>query len=170
MCWTIILTAILETVDDSVGMFLKRETKRAEKIREMAALENGGVLSVDRSLVISREDVEKRKVHEFKKVWDEASEWIGIVIKDAMNFALLNPSRATLQQVAEGSSALLSRSTALTAQIETTFNSNVWPSLKNRGWKSDVCATEEGIEYTRYFFRGNEVTIIVVKFFYWTYK
>jgi hypothetical protein len=114
---------------------------------------------------LSTGDTEQRKLHEFKKVWNESSQWIGNVIKDATNFALLNPSHANAQQMCDGSSTLLSRSSApFIAEMEAKFNSTVWPSLKSRGWKSDVFVSKEcnARKDTRYFFRGNEVRNIAV--------
>jgi hypothetical protein len=157
MCWTVILTTLLEAVDDAAESTVKREERQAEKCRGISDAAVGGVLAIDRSLDVAVQNMDERKVCEFKKIWHETTAWIGKVINDAVEFARTNSPRSIVQLDVQGSIPALSPKKVLNGEIEAMFMSNVWPSLKNRGWKSESVATEDNNKRTHYFFRGTEV-------------
>jgi hypothetical protein len=152
MCWSIVLSSIVEAADENVENAVKRDEKQAEKIRELESskITDGGVLASNSSKVVTSYDFDNRKQSEFNKIWEEMKSWAEKVITDAVSFASDSAPRSTtdLDQNKHEPSHVSIRD-----EMEARFNSSVWPPLKSRGWKSELAADST----TRYWFNAKEV-------------
>ena len=167
MCWTIVLTTLLETVEEDSEATMKREAKAAEKLRdekaESSKTEDGGVLAADRSSFEPTVlDVENSKRKSFKKHLREASNFLQHVLSDAVTFASDHTPRekSLLDKILHKTT----KSSQLSQQSSGTsmFATSVWPSLKSRGWTAEVMADGNAVGKTRYIYKGKEVSTYVV--------
>jgi hypothetical protein len=154
MCWSIVLLSMVEAIDEIVESAVKREEKQAEKMKELGSftISNVGVLATNSSRDFTCSDITFRKNREFIAIWYETNDWNEKLIADAVSFAKANTPRLTTdfeQNKSERSH------TSMCNDTETMFKSNVWPSLKLRGWTSTVGANE----INKYCFNGNEVCV-----------
>jgi hypothetical protein len=153
MCWALILFALLETVDENADIAARRDERQFEKLREveLSKSADGGVLASNSSKGGSGLDLVERKENEFTKIWREIKDWNNKVISDAVSFAASNAPRSTTGLYQSKSSQ--SVRSPHDAEVHAQFNSLIWPSLKLRGWTSNLNANGKTI----YMFRQKEV-------------
>jgi len=160
MCWTVVLTSLLELAEEDGEMAKKREVKAAEKARDEKAEskpDNGGVLAVDRSSEPEVQDVDQLKRKAFEKHWKASSTWMEQLLVDAIACASEYAPRGKEQinkafRKYDGSSQPLKQ-----AEVSAMFATSVWPSLKSRGWKAQQITEGDSTFKTRYSFEGEEV-------------
>lgn len=167
MCWTVVLTTLLETAEEDSEATRKREAKAVEKLRderaESAKSEDGGVLAADRS---SSEptvlDVENAKRKSFKKLLRESSNFLQHVLSDAVTFARDHTPRE--KNLLDKMLRKTTKSSQLFQPSSSTsmFATSVWPSLKSRGWTAEVMSDGNAVGKTRYSYKGKEVSTYAV--------
>lgn len=168
MCWTLVLTTLIETASEDGERAMNREVRAAEKDREKTAEAakpaDGGVLAVSLSSekVTVTASVEELKQKAFEKLSKEASDWMEDVIADAVAYAKEKSPREKefLNRVLHKTSD--SAQPLKQSEIASMFATSVWPSLKSRGWKAEVISEGDSAGKTRYSFEGKDVRMLTL--------
>jgi hypothetical protein len=159
---------LLETAEEDSEATKKREAKAAEKVRdesaESAKLIEGGVLAADLSTVLTVQDAKNLKQKTFEKHLRETSNWMRHVFSDAVAFASDHTPREKDQL-----DRILRKTTGSSQPCQQSgntymFATSVWPSLKSRGWTSELMTDGNAAGKTRYSFQGNDVSSCVAWF------
>lgn len=137
MCWSVALTTIVEAVFSDINETAKRieraELKKKEK--DEHNIESALTVSTAPQPCLSNMGSDEWKAQQitlsFKKFWD-ANKWVADAIKDAVEFASTNDSRDITSLNDENNTA------ANSTLLFDAFYDNIWPALKNRGWKDEV--------------------------------
>jgi len=131
MCWSITFVTFLETVNADIDDVAKRIEKATQK-KEEKSEENLELLlapsgSKEEKDTKSDEWKQNQSVISFKKFW-EANKWLNTSLDDANNFAKESTARniSLLNEDSDGANS---------TPLLDSFLENIWPSLKNRGWK-----------------------------------
>jgi len=175
MCWTLVLTTLLDTAAGDGEKQMNRELRAAEKVREKAAEAfepaDGGVLANGLpSPEKPKSSIEELKQIAFMKLRLDTASWMEAVIVDAVMYAKEHSPRdkEMLDRVLRKSNDSPQRLNQ--NDIATMFATSVWPSLKNRGWKAEVISEGASIGKTRYSYDGKDVSGVVFVLSWYVYS
>lgn len=149
MCWSLIFSYILETVDAEVVENSKKAEQRAAKKKtedfteETKANEAGST----QDLASDKSHLEKC----FRKTIEHHAEWLDEVF--TVSNACVAPARD--QSLIDHVLKKTKHCSALTSA----FNDNIWPALQRRGWKTLLDETEDLMK-TKYTFKGRTVRTV----------
>jgi hypothetical protein len=150
MCWSIIFATIKETADDEAEAARKRDQSlndRAKTFTQESILTSSG-------LAAASVDMKEYKEKAFRSVVRSLTKWFEQVLSDAVETARLNQPRGV---------DVVSKLQNLTSSEEqkdpsSIFATNVWPSLKSRGWKVTMPTEGNQAGKSIYTFKDREVS------------
>lgn len=157
MSWAILLLVLCEIAQEDAAQSKRRAVRAAEKKRESSDSPNpsdGGVLEAA-SEEVSQEMVQRC----FNKLWATNACWAPSVFDDALAFARKSEPRDEdiLYRALDSTATPGSGSPLKQDEISSLFVSNVWPSLKTRGWKAAVLSDGPHTGKTQYSYDGKQV-------------
>lgn len=162
MCFSIVLTVILEATVTDASSSEKREERAAEKRAaeaETDKAEEGGLLAVDRSTnpSMNLSNINDLKSAIFSKLWKTHASWIGGALVDALSYVKENKGRdmAMLHNALHPLKPIAAEVSPEMSSVISAFEQNVWPSLNSRGWQSE---DGDSVGQMRYIFKGEEVS------------
>lgn len=156
------MVCLLDHAEENGEHAKKALQKAAEKRRSdggESKPEAGGALAVDRTAEPNEEEKQRLKVEAFEKLVKVHGSWLHQVFVDAVSYAKDNEPRnkETLDLINRKPSD--SKKPPKPTDTTAIFATNVWPSLKSRGWKS-VTKTEGPLAgKTLYSFEEKEVSL-----------
>jgi len=162
MCWSILFFTLLESADDEATAAIRREEKAAEKKLEEPAGEKkneGGMLALEHAADDERKKSSRKELKEkaFADLCKTNADWVRQALSDAVAFAANKTPRE--QEVVDRVLYRKSASHTLGVNdISSAFAANVWPSLKNRGWKAEQITEGDALGQTRYIYEGKKVS------------
>ena len=139
MCWSFIFTVIKESVEEDAEALRKKEESTAEKNRIAGSIStDGGILGVQSGSTSNIGDQKSIKNILFRKLVDSILPWFTKVFEDALMYTRDNVPRddTTIEKAKNVKKEE-------TVDVTSIFSTNIWPSLKNRGWK--VSFVSEGL-------------------------
>jgi hypothetical protein len=162
MSWTVILTTIIETVEEEAETNRRRDIKEREKAREeeiKGKNSGGGVLAIDRSQDPGNLELEELKQKAFSKIWESNSRWLKDLLIDATAYAKETTprSKAVIDRIVH-MGKISSEQRKNNTDSLSLIVANVWPSLKSRGWKADMITDGEFAGKTRFSKDDKEVS------------
>jgi hypothetical protein len=157
MCWSLIFTTLLETVNEEV----QSQKRKDESLKLQHP--DGGILALSPTKigVNSTFDVSARRKEIFQSLMKKNLDCVSLAIHDAVAFA---KSVAPRDQ-AEIDAALggANKTQSMKESITTLFAANVWPSLKSRGWKAKLVTEGDQVGQTIYQFENQEVNHLWIR-------
>ena len=163
MSWAIVMVCLLDHAEDNGEQAKKALQRAAEKRRSEGGeskQETGGMLAVDRSTEPNEEEKKQLKVEAFQKLVQMHSSWLKQVFADAVSYAKDNEPRdkETVDLIYRKPTE--SEQPPKPTETATIFATNVWPSLKSRGWKAITKVDGSSAGKTIYSFEGKEVRLL----------
>jgi hypothetical protein len=165
MCWSVVFAAIRQTVDDEYESSQKKDQAAADRATSInAETGQGGLLAlqtsssnISASLAV---DSKVAKENIFNAVFRSLAPWVVQALEDATTFAKQNEPRKedVLKKLQ------MMNSTSVPTEAASMFATNLWPSLKSRGWKADLITEGDRVGETRYSFKDKEVSSIHFQF------
>jgi hypothetical protein len=155
MCWSVIFVVIRQTVDDEYDALVKKDQLAADRASAISAeTSQGGLLAVPANTSSCADSVgidpivAKEKI--FVALMRSLAPWIERAVDDATNYAKNNEPRKE---------EVLNKLQTLSVPTDATsmFATNLWPSLKSRGWKANLITEGDRTGETRYSFKDKEV-------------
>jgi hypothetical protein len=159
MGWSIIFAVIRQTVDDEYENTQKKDQLAADRlIASSTEPIQGGLLAIPANISNGSSslcaDPKEAKEKIFLAVLKSLAPWIGKTVEDASSFARDNEPRK--EEVLKKLQTMSMPSVPTDAT--SIFATNLWPSLKSRGWKTSMVTEGNRTGATRYSFKDKEVS------------
>lgn len=175
MSWSVILTTLHEVTEENVAAYQRKLDKAKEKAaqkRKLAEEANpafkqapadvsGGVLGMRLQNEVDSAKAKQLLEQQFQSLVQSQASWLPFVLNDAKAFGMTHPARP--QETVDRYLASSARKNVQTPQGKNAvFAQNLWPQLKNRGWKVEQ-VNDGGQMSTKYSFGGETVCAIPVR-------
>jgi hypothetical protein len=159
MSWSIILTILKELTDDDAQSAIKKGQIAADKSSvKHAEATDGGVLAAHALLAgkVEGADMKESRCIIFEKIIRSLQPWLSDLLNDATDYAKLSVPRS--QFIIEKVKQINNHSPSI--ELASIFATNVWPSLKSRGWKVSLITEGDLTGKSTYSFKDKEVRYI----------
>lgn len=162
MTWAMLLFSMREAAEDDAHSAKRRAERKAEKqriasetdVEASIAKESGGILGTNLDELAGKNDLGDQFNVSFRRLADTNASWLTMAIQDATEYAIAHTPRSkNAVDRAHQSNA----SNSAPQSLETLFVSNLWPSLKCRGWTAEVIVDGQFSGTTCYSHSGKEV-------------
>ena len=141
----------------------KRDERHAEKKRAeddpAPQPSSGGTLAAipQEPAALEQSDEEYSRVA-FEKLWSTNQAWTSLLLEDALSYTKsFEPNDQT------GIDKALRKGPVTSADISSQFASNIWPSLKTRGWKASILSEGDNAGRRCYEFGERKVSDFLIQ-------
>lgn len=165
MSWAVMLSTVKEVAEESVAAAQRKADRACQKKKDEDGKKidghkqdtidiDGGILALDPRTLAEANNTKELLEDQFQRILQEYGSCLTQVLRDAKTFGLNNERRPQATVDRYLGSAGKAKNTVHGRHV--VFAQNLWPQLKNRGWKADqVFASGEVLSH--YSFAGETV-------------
>lgn len=162
MVWAMFLFALLEGSEDEASQNRKRDEKIEESKMIGLARESGhmdgGVLAEATKTSNTESKIKPKEWYieqSLKKLWSSHATWLTAALDDALAYA-----KSATPNSREAIDKAIRRTSTSDTDISSRFASEIWPSLKTRGWKASLVSDGINAGKRCYSFEEKKVVLI----------